>query len=70
MVNLLSNDVTRFDYASMLLNSMWTAPLLTIIVAILLWIEIGIPGIIGIMIVFVVVPIQSKYTGLFFLSLN
>ncbi|XP_055302579.1 ATP-binding cassette sub-family C member 4-like isoform X2 [Sitodiplosis mosellana] len=62
VVNLLSNDVNRFDWVTMFLNSMWTAPLLTLIVGILLWIEIGIAGIIGIVIVFIVVPIQS-YTG-------
>lgn len=62
MVNLLSNDVARFDYASMLLNTMWTAPLLTIIVAILLWFEIGYSGLIGISIVFIVVPLQCKFS--------
>lgn len=60
VVNLLSNDVNRFDLVTMFLNSMWTAPLLSIIVGILLYIEIGIAGIIGIVIVFIVVPIQSK----------
>lgn len=60
VVNLLSNDVNRFDWVTMFLNSMWTAPLLTLIVGALLWIEIGIAGMIGIVIVFIVVPIQSK----------
>lgn len=59
VVNLLSNDVNRFDWVTMFLNSMWTAPLLTLIVGILLWIEIGVAGMIGIVIVFIVVPIQS-----------
>lgn len=61
-MNLLSNDVNRFDWVTMFINSMWTAPLLTIIVGVLLWKEIGIAGMIGIAIVFIVVPIQS-YTG-------
>lgn len=60
VVNLLSNDVNRFDWVTMFINSMWTAPLLTIIVGILLWIEIGVAGMIGIVIVFIVVPIQSE----------
>lgn len=60
VVNLLSNDVNRFDWVSMFINSMWTAPLLALIVGVLLWIEIGIPGLIGILIVFIVVPIQSE----------
>lgn len=60
VVNLLSNDVNRFDLISLLINSMWTAPTLTIIVGVLLWIEIGWAGVIGIAIVFIVVPVQSK----------
>ncbi|XP_055306698.1 ATP-binding cassette sub-family C member 4-like [Sitodiplosis mosellana] len=62
VVNLLSNDVNRFDWVTVFLNSMWTAPLLTLIVGALLWAEIGYAGMIGIVIVFIVVPIQS-YTG-------
>lgn len=59
VVNLLSNDVGRFDYASILVNALWMAPLLTLIIGVLLWQEIGWAGVIGIMIVFVIVPIQS-----------
>ncbi|XP_055319307.1 ATP-binding cassette subfamily C member 4-like [Sitodiplosis mosellana] len=62
VVNLLSNDVGRFEWVSLCLNSMWIAPLLSFIVACLLWIEIGAAGLIGIAIIFTVVPIQS-YTG-------
>lgn len=46
---------------SVFINSMWTAPIVAICVGILLWIQIGFPGMIGILIVFIVVPIQSKY---------
>lgn len=52
--------MNRFDWVTVFLNSMWTAPLLTIIVGALLWVEIGMAGMIGIGIVFIVVPIQSK----------
>lgn len=62
VVNLLSNDVSRFDIVTIFLNSMWSAPLLTIIVGIFLWREVQWAGIVGILIVFIVVPIQS-YTG-------
>lgn len=62
VVNLLSNDVNRFDSMSMFINSMWTAPLLVIIVSYLLWIEVKWAGMIGILVVFIVVPIQSKST--------
>lgn len=60
VVNLLSNDVNRFDIVSMFIHSMWTAPLMSIVVGYLLFIEVGWAGMIGIAIVFIVVPIQCK----------
>lgn len=60
VVNLLSNDVGRFDLVSMFIHSMWSAPLMAIIVGYLLWLEAGWAGMIGILVVFVVVPLQCK----------
>lgn len=65
IVNLLSNDVDRFDWASMLLNGLWLAPLLSTIVGFLVWIEFGIAGMIGVAIVFLIVPIQSTIKTIF-----
>lgn len=61
VVNLLSNDVSRFEYVFLNLNSIWIGPLLAIIVACLLWNEIGFAGLIGIAIIFVIVPLQSTF---------
>lgn len=61
VVNLLSNDVGRFDLVSMFIHSMWSAPLMAIIVGYLLWIDAGWAGMIGILVVFVVVPLQCMY---------
>lgn len=61
VVNLLSNDVSRFDIVSIFVHSMWTAPLLAVIVGILLWNEIQWAGLVGIAVVFFVVPIQCEY---------
>lgn len=60
MVNLLSNDANRFVLASAYINFMWTAPLTTICVAILLNREIGYPAMTGIAMIGIVVPIQSE----------
>lgn len=60
IVNLISNDVSRFDLVAKFLNSMWTAPLLVFIITYLLWTEIEWAGMIGIAIVFIIVPIQSE----------
>lgn len=60
VMNLLSNDVYRFDAMSMFLNAMWTAPLLVILVGYLLWIEVQWAGMFGLLVVFIIVPIQSN----------
>ncbi|GLV39331.1 uncharacterized protein CBL_20420 [Carabus blaptoides fortunei] len=62
VVNLLSNDVSRFDIVSIFLHHMWAAPTISIIVAYFLWVEAGYAGLVGIATVFVVVPLQG-YTG-------
>lgn len=59
VVNLLSNDVSRFEWVTICMNSMWTGPLLSIVIGILLWREIGPAGLVGIAIIFIVVPVQS-----------
>lgn len=60
VVNLLSNDVNRFDLVSVFIHSMWSAPLFAIVVGYLLVVEVGWAGFVGILAVFLVVPIQCK----------
>lgn len=60
MVNLLTNDVNRFHWAIFFCNSLWVSPMLTLVVGILLWFEVGLAGLIGIVVVFTVVPLLSK----------
>ncbi|XP_078045915.1 putative multidrug resistance-associated protein lethal(2)03659 isoform X1 [Augochlora pura] len=62
VVNLVANDVNRFDLVSIFIHHMWSAPLSGLIIAYLLYTEAGYAGLIGIAAVFIVVPIQS-YTG-------
>lgn len=40
---------------------MWTAPLLVVTVGYLLWVEIQWAGMFGLLIVFIIVPIQSEF---------
>lgn len=68
VVNLLSSDVYRFDVMSMFIHALWTAPLMTLIIGYLLWTEIRWAGMVGIGIVFIIVPIQCKMTFLFLSS--
>uniref|UniRef100_A0A182JYC3 Uncharacterized protein n=1 Tax=Anopheles christyi TaxID=43041 RepID=A0A182JYC3_9DIPT len=62
MVNLMSNDVNRFDIASYLVCFMWTSPLVMLLASILLWYEIGWSGVAGLVAIVIITPIQS-YTG-------
>uniref|UniRef100_A0A182RUC1 Uncharacterized protein n=1 Tax=Anopheles funestus TaxID=62324 RepID=A0A182RUC1_ANOFN len=62
MVNLMSNDVNRFDIASYLVCFMWTSPLVMLLAALLLWYEIGWSGVMGLIAIVIITPIQS-YTG-------
>ncbi|CAG9863640.1 unnamed protein product [Phyllotreta striolata] len=62
VVNLLSNDVARFDFASMLINQMWIGPVSGIIVMYMLYQRSGLPGLAGILVVFVMAPLQA-YSG-------
>jgi len=70
VVNLVANDVNRFDLVTILIHHMWSAPLCTIIVAYILYEQVGYTGLIGIIIIFVVVPIQCKSNSRFIESLR
>lgn len=60
VVNLLSNDVNRFDLVTLFIHYMWVAPLMCVIIAYMLWLEVQWAGIIGLGIIFIVVPLQCK----------
>lgn len=60
IVNLLSNDVSRFDMVSIFIHHMWVAPTSALFVTYFLYVEAGYAGIIGIIPVFLVVPLQSE----------
>ncbi|XP_053679919.1 ATP-binding cassette sub-family C member 4-like [Anopheles nili] len=62
VVNLMSNDVNRFDIASYLVCFMWTSPVVMVLAAGILWYEIGWSGVLGLVAIIVITPIQS-YTG-------
>ncbi|XP_059748154.1 ATP-binding cassette subfamily C member 4-like [Bos taurus] len=69
IVNLLSNDVNRFDRVTMFLHFLWTGPLTAITVIILLWMEIGISCLPGMTLLIILILLQS-FSGKLFLSLR
>ncbi|XP_046392416.1 ATP-binding cassette sub-family C member 4-like [Ischnura elegans] len=62
VVNLLSNDVNRFDIVFMFLHYLWIGPIETAIITYLLYTEIGISAILGIAALLTIIPIQG-YLG-------
>jgi len=61
VVNLLSNDVNRFDSIVAFFNYLWLGPLQTILVTYFLWQEIGVSSIVGVAILLMAIPIQGLY---------
>ncbi|KAI5713480.1 hypothetical protein M8J76_000230 [Diaphorina citri] len=58
VVNLLSNDVNRFDTACIFLHHLWVGPLLTVIVTYFLYDLIGLSSLIGVAVLLAFIPFQ------------
>ena len=58
MINLCSNDVNRFDLLFVYLHFLWVGPLVMIITTVVLYIYIGLASMVGLVVLFIVVPIQ------------
>lgn len=65
IVNLLSNDVNKFDQVTIFLHFLWAGPLQAIAVTALLWMEIGISCLAGMAVLLVLLPLQSCIGKLF-----
>ncbi|XP_078047115.1 putative multidrug resistance-associated protein lethal(2)03659 [Augochlora pura] len=61
-VNLLSNDVNRFDVAIIFLHYLWIGPLETIIILYFMYREVEISAIIGVAVLLMFAPLQG-YLG-------
>ena len=60
MVNLLSNDVSRFDTAVIQGHYLWAGPLQLVIVTFLLYQKIGPSALLGAAFLLAFVPLQSR----------
>lgn len=59
-VNLLSNDVNRFDVAIIFLHYLWIGPLETIIIMYFMYREVEVSAIIGVATLLMFIPLQGK----------
>uniref|UniRef100_A0A287AG73 Cystic fibrosis transmembrane conductance regulator n=1 Tax=Sus scrofa TaxID=9823 RepID=A0A287AG73_PIG len=65
IVNLLSNDVNRFDQVTMFLHFLWVGPLQAVVVTALLWMEVGISCLAGMAVLILLLLLQSCIGKLF-----
>lgn len=61
VINLLSNDVNRFDRAATFLHYLWIGPLQSIVVTYFLWQEIGVSSLLSIIIMILIIPFQGLF---------
>lgn len=61
VVNLLANDVSRFDFVTIALHYFWIAPIQVILASYFMWRSVGVAAFAGIvsMLLFTL-PLQSK----------
>ncbi|XP_060810337.1 ATP-binding cassette sub-family C member 4 [Amyelois transitella] len=62
VVNLLSNDVNRFDVAIIFLHYLWIGPLATVIITYFMWLEISWAAVVGVGFMLLFIPLQA-YLG-------
>ncbi|XP_040123204.1 multidrug resistance-associated protein 4-like [Oryx dammah] len=65
VVNMLSNDVNRFDQVMMFLQYLWVGPLQALAVTALIWMEIGISCLAGMVVLIILLLLQSWFGKLF-----
>uniref|UniRef100_A0A670YR97 ATP binding cassette subfamily C member 4 (PEL blood group) n=1 Tax=Pseudonaja textilis TaxID=8673 RepID=A0A670YR97_PSETE len=65
IVNLLSNDVNKFDQVTIFLHFLWAGPLQAIAVTVLLWLEIGPSCLAGMAVLIILLPLQTCIGRLF-----
>ncbi|XP_028288222.1 ATP-binding cassette sub-family C member 4 [Parambassis ranga] len=65
IVNLLSNDVNKFDDVTIFLHYLWVGPLQAAAVVGLLWLEIGPSCLAGMVVLMFLMPLQTMFGRLF-----
>lgn len=60
IVNLLSNDVNRFDVAVIFAHQLWVGPLETILITYFMYQEVGISAVIGVLFLLMFIPLQCR----------
>jgi ATP-binding cassette subfamily C (CFTR/MRP) protein 4 len=59
-INLMSNDVYKFDWGLSFLHDLYSAPIKTILAGYFIYQQIGYAGIIGMALLLLFIPIQGE----------
>lgn len=59
VINLISNDASRFDTTLPGIQYLLIGPVQTVIVTYLVWREIGIASLVGVLTLFILIPVQG-----------
>ncbi|XP_041637494.1 ATP-binding cassette sub-family C member 4-like [Cheilinus undulatus] len=65
IVNLLSNDVNRFDEITINLHYLWVGPLQAVVILVFLWYEVGPSCLAGMAVIVLMLPLQTWFGKLF-----
>lgn len=60
IINLLSNDLAKFDNAFLFIHEIWKGPLQAILFMIVIHREMQIAGVIGVIFLLAFIPLQGK----------
>jgi ATP-binding cassette, subfamily C (CFTR/MRP), member 4 len=61
VINLMSNDVNRFDLAALFLNYLWVMPIVVPVISFLIWQHVSYATIAALVVIFLqVVLVQGK----------
>ncbi|XP_064554775.1 ATP-binding cassette sub-family C member 4-like isoform X2 [Drosophila montana] len=65
LINLISNDVSRLDYALVFTHYIWILPIHSVVTCYILWLQIGVPALIGVLgLLLKTVPVQMALSKL------
>lgn len=59
-INLMSNDVNKFDTGLLLIHYAWISPMMSIAITYLMWLEIGFSCLFGVFVVIMIIPVQGS----------
>lgn len=62
IINLLSNDLVKFDFVFFFIHELWKGPLQLILSFVVIYMEIGVAGAIGLGFLLAFIPLQGKMT--------